>query len=530
MYPSVRCGTVLAIASLLVACQSAAPPPTQRQAGAAPAAEAPAPAAPASRSAGPTRVAIGVTEAVESQNPYADTVSLLYGIWCEVLGCLVSYDFKTGDYAPGLAESWRVEDPTTWIFNLRRGVTWHDGSPFTAADVLHSFNRIANDPGSRQKSNISPVVERVEIVDDHTIKVITKTPTAPLLDYFKELVAITSKAQYDQYGDDVWKEKPLGTGPYIFKELVPNQYLVIAKNPNWWGGAVDGPDEVVYRVMREPEVRATALLNGEIQIAQSVPPHMAERITAAPAKKIVTADTVEIMFLAMSPRTKPWDNKLVRQAVAYAIDRDAIIDGVFHGQAIRLDGPIGPGQYAYQPDLQPRYTYDPERARQLLAQAGYPTGLDVEFFTPVGRYTQDKQAAEAMTAMLNAVGIRARLLTSEWPTLWADVQVGKVPFYYMGRGSVLDPGRPLSEYFESGVSPRVGYSNPALDALFVKERGSFDPNERKKVLSDLLSLLTEEAPAHFLWRHKMLWGMAQNVDYTPRPDGRVFGRDIRLSQ
>ncbi len=519
----IRYGSLLAIVALLLgACQSSAPPaPRSSEQPAAPAA---APAA----SSGPTRVTVAITETIESQNPYADSVSLLYGIWCEVLGCLVHYDPKSGDYAPALAESWEVETPTSWIFHLRRDARWHDGSPFTAADVLHSFDRIANDPGTRQKSNTAPVVERVEAIDDHTVRIVTKGAVAPLLDYFKDLIIMTSKAQYDRYGDDVWKEKPLGTGPYMFKELVPNQRMVIVKNPSWWGGPVEGPDEVVYRVMREPEVRLTALLNGEVQIAQFIPPHMAERVVNAPNAKLASVDSLEIMFLAMQPKVKPWDSKLVRQAVAYAIDRDAIIQGLLQGYASRLDGPIGPGQYGYNPNLQPRYTYDPERAKQLLAQAGYPNGVDVELYTPVGRYTQDKQVAEAMAQMLTAVGIRTRLMTPEWPTMWADVQAGKTAFYYMGRGSVLDPGRPLSQYFETGVSPRVGYSNPQVDALFVKERGTFDPEQRKQTLNELLSLITEEAPGHFLWRHKMLWGLARNIELTPRPDDRIFANEIRV--
>jgi peptide/nickel transport system substrate-binding protein len=519
-----RLGSLLSILALVVlACGPAAPTPTKPAPGAAPAAPAPA-----AQTSGPTRVSVGVTETIESQNPYADSVALGYSIWCEVLGCLVAYDVRQEEYAPALAESWRVENPTTWVFNLRRNARWHDGSPFTAADVVHSVNRIRTDKDSKQRQNVTPVAE-VEALDDYTIRMTTKEPTASLLSFFANLLIITSKAQYDQFGPDaINQQPPTGTGPYMFKELVPNQRLVIAKNPNWWGGPVDGPDEVIYRIIREPEVRVTALLNGELQIAQFIPPHMADRVTGAPNAKLVAIDSTEIMFLAMMPKVAPWDNKLVRQAVAYAIDRDAIIDGVLRGQARRLDGPIGPGQYAYDPNLQPRYTYNPERAKQLLAQAGYPNGVDVELATPVGRYTQDKQIAEAMAQMLTAVGIRTRLLTPEWPTLWADVQAGKVPFYYMGRGSVLDPGLPLSQYFETGVSPRIGYSNPALDALFVKERASFDPNERKRALSELMSLLTEEAPAHFLWTHKMLWGMTRNIEYQARPDTRIFANEIRV--
>src|SRR4051794_36148222 len=516
----VRLIALLAIVAL--ACQAPAPPPRQG------AAAAPAAQAPAAPSDGPTRVTVGVTETIESPNPYADSVALGYSVWCEVLGCLVGYDPRTNEYAPGLAESWRVESPTTWIFSLRQNARWHDGSPFTAADVVHSINRIKTDKDSKQRFNMAPVAD-VEAVDDYTVRITTKEPTASLLSYFAYLLIITNKAQYDAFGPGaINQQPPVGTGPYTFKELIPNQRLVITKTPDWWGGPVQGPDEVVLRILREPEVRVTALLNGEIQIAQFLPPHMADRIASAPNMKIVVVDSQEIMFLAMQPKVKPWDNKLVRQAVAYAIDRDVIIQGVLQGQARRLDGPIGPGQYGYDPSLQPKYTYDPDKARQLLAQAGYPNGVEVELQTPVGRYIQDKQISEAIAPMLTAVGIRTRVLTPEWPTLWDNVQAGKVPFYYMGRGSVLDPGLPLAQYFETGVTPRIGYSNPALDALFAKERSAFDPTERKQALSELMSLITDEAPAHFLWTHKMLWGMSRNIEYDARPDTRIFASEIRV--
>jgi len=239
--------------------------------------------------------------------------------------------------------------------------------------------------------------------------------------------------------------------------------------------------------MREPEQRVTALLNGEIQIAQFVPPHLRERVEKSANYKIVSFQSAEIMFLAMMPKFKPWDNKLLRQAVAYAIDRDTIIRTLLRGEATRLDGPIGQGQYGYDPNLQPKYTYNPEKARELVKQAGFPNGVDVELSTPVGRYTLDKQLTEAMVPMLNAVGIRTKLLTPEWATLWANVQVGKVPFYYMGRGAVVDPSAALSQYFETGGSPRIGYSNPKLDELLSAERQSFNCCRRNGSLSTLTS-------------------------------------------
>jgi peptide/nickel transport system substrate-binding protein len=215
------------------------------------------------------------------------------------------------------------------------------------------------------------------------------------------------------------------------------------------------------------------------------------------------------MFLAMSPKFKPWDNTLLRQAVGYAIDRDTIIGTILKGQATRLDGPIGPGQYGYDLQLRPRYEFNPEKARQFVKQAGFANGVDVELSTPVNRYTLDKQISEAMVPMLNAVGIRAKLQTPEWATLWANVQQGKVPFYYMGRGGIIDPSPAISQYFETGGSPRIGYSNAQLDKLLSQERQTFDPAKRKRVLAQAMSLITEDAPAHFLWRHRLTDGVSR---------------------
>jgi peptide/nickel transport system substrate-binding protein len=522
-----RHALLILLASVILplgACQQVAPSPTVG------AASTPAAVLTQSRSApvaGATRVTVGVTESIVSLNPYADSILLGYSLWCEVLGCLVTYDNRSHDFAPGLAASWRVEDPTTWIFDLRPNVQWQDGRPLTAADVVHSITRIKTDPDSRQRSTVDPIAA-VQALDQYAVKIITREPTAELPSYLFNVI-MSSKAQYDEWSPEAINQQlPVGTGPYLLKELVPTQRVVLVKNPHWWGGPVQGPDEVVYRTIGEAEARVTALLNGEIQVAQAVPPHMIDRVSSAPGTRIAVSDSADIMFLAMQPKAPPWDSKLVRQAVGYAIDRDAIIQGLLLGQARRLDGPIGPATFAYDPDLEPRYTYDPAKARQLLAAAGYPNGVDVDLATPVNRYTQDKEAAEAIAAMLSAVGIRTRLQALDWSTIWPQIQAGRVPFFYLGRGSMLDPGPPLSQYFETGVLPRIGYSNPTLDALFSKERSAFTPAERRQVLSQIMSLITEEAPAQFLWTHNGIWGLASNVDYQPRPDGYLFANEIHV--
>ncbi|HEX2229208.1 MAG TPA: ABC transporter substrate-binding protein, partial [Candidatus Binatia bacterium] len=457
-----------------------------------------------------SRVSVGVTETIETHNPYGDSVSLLYGIWSEITGPFCTYNYNKGDFEGRLAERWKVENPTTWLFYLNKSYRFNDGSPVTADDVVHSMmNRVIGDPQSKQKASVAGPIVKAEAVDQFTVRFTTDKPAAPLLGFVCDRFIVTSKAMFDKHGRDVAdKQHLIGAGPYRLKELVPGQRMVIAKNPNHpeIKKHPNAPDEVVYRVMRETEQRVTALLNNEIQIGQFIPPHLRHRVEKAPNMKITPVDSVEIMFLAMQPKP-PFDKKEVRQAVCHAINRDQIIKTLLEGFASRLDGPIGPGQYGYDPNLKPKMDYDPEKAKKLLAQAGFANGVDVELQTPVGRYTLDKQLTEAMIPMLNAAGFRARLLTPEWPTLWANVQKGTVPFYYMGRGSVQDPSAALHQYFRTGETPRIGYSNPKLDELLDKEQAEFDPKKRRQYLSQAMSNLTEEAPACFMWRHKLLWGI-----------------------
>ncbi|MGZ8521953.1 MAG: ABC transporter substrate-binding protein [Candidatus Binatia bacterium] len=480
-----------------------------------------------------TRITVGVTETIETHNPYGDSVSLLYGIWSEITGPFCTYNYAKGDFEGRLAEKWKVENPTTWIFSLNKNYKFNDGSPVSADDVVHSIvNRVIKDPQSKQKASVAPSVVNAEAIDKLTVKITTDKPTAPLLSFFCDRLIITSKAMFDKYGRDVAdKDHMIGAGPYRLKELIPGQRMVLAKNPNHPEVKRNprAPDEVVYRIMREPEQRVTALLNDEIQIGQFVPPHMRQRVETNKSLRITAVDSVEIMFLAMQPKP-PFDKKEVRQAVCQAINRDQIVATLLESFASRLDGPIGPGQYGYDPTLKPKLNYDPEKAKKLLAQAGFPNGIDAELQTPVGRYTLDKQLTEAMIPMLNAVGIRAKLATPEWATLWANVQKGTVPFYYMGRGSVQDPSAALHQYFHTGETPRIGYSNPKVDELLDKEQQEFDPKKRRQYLSQAMSLITEDAPACFMWRHKLLWGLHSRVDYKPLPDSRVYAIDIAVKK
>jgi len=471
------------------------------------------------------RVTIAVTETIASTNPIADSVNLMYGVWCQVYGCWTRYDDKTQTYVSDFFESWKVEDPTTWVFTMKPGLKRHNGEPVVAEDFIHSINRIKTDPQSRQAYNVAEVSE-VTIRDPRTIVVKTKTPASPLPDYLT-FVIIMSKAQWDAHGRDADRDA-FGIGPYKLKKLVVDNYIVLEKDPTNPQVTPDNPDELVFQIMREPEQRVTALFNGEVQIAQFIPPHMVERVEQNSSSKIVMSDSVEAMFVAMSPLAPPFDKKEVRQAVGYAIDRDTIIKRVLQGQATKINAPVGPGQVGYSPNIDYKYTYDPAKSRELLKKAGYPDGVAVDFYATVGRYTLDKQICEAIAQMLNRGGFRVNLKTPEWSTLWANVQKGGVPFYYMGRGSIIDPSVMMQQYFGTGGSPRIGYSNPALDKLLVKERETFDHDARMKVLQQAMGVINDEAPAIFLWRHGMAWGLSKSIEFAPEASGYIYGAKIHV--
>ena len=473
-------------------------------------------------------VTVGVVNDFAGWNPYANSTAQMYMIWCQTYGCLGTFDARDGEYKPMLAESWEInkDNPNEWIFHLRKGIKrQHDGKELTADDVVFSLWRNKNDPHSAQKQNTRPV-EKAVALDRYTVKFVTKQPTAPLLSYLFDRLIITGKDLYDKYGEAADRKAPWGYGPYQVEDVQVGQRMVLRKNKNWPGIKAGNPDRLIFRRIKEDEARITALRSGEVQIAQFIPPHLVKQVEADPNVVVKSHSPVEVMFLAMNPTFKPWDNKKVRQAVAYAIDRKAIVKSIFQGGAEILQGPIGPGQYGYSPNVEPKYSYDPAKAKELLKEAGYPNGVDIDFYTASGRYIDDRQSSEAIVPMLQAVGFRVKFHTPEYSTEWANVRRGKVPFYYQGRGTVIDPSAALQQYFETGASPRVHYSNPELDAVLKAERREFDPAKRKALLLKAFDMIQEDVPAFFLWRIKQFYAISKKIDFTPMSTDRVFGTDI----
>lgn len=477
-----------------------------------------------------SEVRIGVVNDYAGWNPYADSTAQMYMTWCQTYGCLGTFDTRDGKYKGILAERWEVSksNPLEWTFYLRKGIKRHkDGKELTAEDVAHSIWRNKNDKRSAQKQNTRPV-KSWKVVDKYTIKFFTKIPTAPLLSYIFDRLIITGKDLYEKHGTKADRKAPWGYGPYMVKDIVIGQRMVIEKNKNWPGIKKSNPDLIIFKKIKEAEARITGLLNGELHMAQFIPPHLLKRVRSNKSVVVKATAPVEVMFLGMNMKYKPWDNKKVRQAVAYSINRKAIVNSIFQGGASILHGPVGPGQYGYSPDVTPKYSYNPAKAKQLLKEAGYPNGLAIDFYTANGRYINDRQSSQAIVPMLEAVGFKVKFHTPEYSTQWPMVRKGKRSFYYQGRGSVVDPSAAVAQYFKTGVAPRIMYSNPELDATLDAEFQEFDPPKRKKLLLKAFNIIQDEVPAFFLWRINQYYGISKKIDFTPTSTDRIFGFDITL--
>lgn len=470
---------------------------------------------------------ITATEPMTTDHPYGESSAPVYSMWCHTYGCLGRYDHTKGRGMGILAEKWEMIDPLTWRFTLRKGLKRHDGGPGpTSADVVHTLKRIRNDKESVHSSFVA-MVDTIVPVDELTFDVKTKAPAVNLVNALFDRFIITSADLYEKYGREADKKYPYGWGPYKLEEYSSDRRAVLRKNPDW--READGfdpkesPDVVILQQMREPEQRVTALLNGEVHVARLIPPQLVRRLEGRKDVKVEKTGGIEVMFLAFNNKLEPWTDVRLRKAVAHSINRQLIVDRLLGGNAVVQDGMIGPHQFCYTGKPDRVLEYNPARAKELLAEAGYKDGgPEIEFNTAVGRYVSDRQVAEVVAQMLRQTGFKVRLNTPEYANFWADVRRGRSPFYYMGRGSVFDASDPAGQLYSTGGSPRVQYSNPKFDDLLRKQYAEADPQKRCQLWRELNQILIDDVPTHFMWTHSVITGVRANVDLNVERSGEFW--------
>jgi peptide/nickel transport system substrate-binding protein len=476
-------------------------------------------------------VTVAITSDFVSRSPYGDSTAQMFGIWCQIYGCLAAYDTATGTVKSLLAESWAQDpnDPSSWIITLRKGLKRHkDGRELKAEDVVHSVWRVKNDPTSKQAGQFEDIAS-AEVIDDLHVRLRTRGVSAVLpIETFDQFI-ITAKDLYDKYGaEKADRDYPLGWGPYVLRQNLIGQRMVLEKNKDWPGIKSSNPDRLIFVRVPEPEAQLTALHNGEVQIASVIPPHMVQRLESKPGFKTRVIPSAEQFFIGMNSKYAPWQNKIARRAVAYAVNKKLIVDEIYRGQAEILNGPVGQRQFGWSPDMKEPYPYDPQKARSLLEEAGL-VGAQVNFTVTTNRFLYDVQAAEAIVPMLKAVGFNVNFSTQEYATQFAEVQKGNRPFYMHSRGNMMDPTAAFVQMFETGITARVRYSNPEFDKVLAESRTESNPEKRAALLRKAFAILNDDEPVVWLWKANNIYGVDTNkVEFQPTPHNRVSGTEITV--
>lgn len=411
---------------------------------------------------------------------------------------LMTEDLKI---APLLATGWQVsEDGRTVVLTLRKGVLFHDGTPFNAAAVKANLERFRK---ATFAFLLFPRVQTIDVVDEHTIRLNLDMPFAPLLSNLSHnFVAMLSPKQFVE-GKDIMD--PVGTGPFKFDKWVRGDYVRIVRNPDYWGDKAY-LDSVVFKVVPTDATRLVLLETGQVHAIMRVPPLDAPRVAATRGIEVVRVPGVRTIYIGFNVTKAPFTDVRVRQAFNYAVDKEAIVKEILGGAGGVSDAPIMPLIFGHSP--QTPYKYDPEKAKALLKEAGIPKGYKVTFHYPTGRYVKDAAIAEAVQAYLRDVGIELELVTMEWAAYLAfmnkPVAESTHVMYMLGWGTVtLDADYGLYALFHSSQwvptgSARSYYGNPTVDALLDAARTIADPGARKDLYARAISQIWKDAPWLFL--------------------------------
>lgn len=237
-----------------------------------------------------------------------------------------------------------------------------------------------------------------------------------------------------------------------------------------------------------------------------------------------------MFFLTMNCAMKPFDNKLVRQAINYSVDAPAIVKNIFDGIGYPLNGPVGANVIGADPKLK-RYPFNPNKAKELLAQAGYKDGCDIQLYYSSGRYPKDREVCQVVAAQLVKGGFRVELISQEWALFWGKdgVNGGKLPFYYIGRGSLTDADTLYDQYFRTGTTKRCNYSNPEFDKLIVEQQKTDNNQKRVALLQQAGKILMEDVPFVPLYNLADIYGVAKNLVWKKRPDEKILGWDMKIA-
>ena len=449
---------------------------------------------------------------------------------------------------PGLATSWKQTSPTVWRFELRKGVRFHDGTPFTADDVVFSFNRTQVE-GSDMKSYTNDFKE-VRKINDHVVEIETKT-TFPILPEVLSLVYMMSKkwAEDNQATRPVDRRKGIenaasfranGTGPFRLRERQPNVRTTFVRNGNYWGKIEGNVQEVIFTPIGNDATRVAALLSGEVDVMEPVPVQDIDRVNGSANAKVQAGPELRTIFLGMDQKRdellyssvkgkNPFKDKRVRQAFYQAIDIEGIKRTVMRGASSPTALLVGPGINGFVPELNKRLPYDPEAAKKLLADAGYPNGFEVTMNCPNDRYVNDARICQAVAANLSRVGVKINLAAETKGTYFPKVLRRDTSFYMLGwTPGTYDAHNALNALVACVDDKGAGqfnlgaYCNPEVDKLTKAIQAETDKAKRNAMIRDAFKIHQDDVGHLPLHQQALAWGVSKKVKLVQLADNFMF--------
>ena len=484
---------------------------------------------------------IGVGGAFTSMDPHWQDLSPNHALSWHVWDRLVHLDpeYRPG---PGLAVAWRTVDERTWEFKLREGVRFHDGTPFTADDVVFTFARAPNVPNSPTSMGqyIRPI-RRLEVVDPHTVRMHTAEPL-PLVPQFMSAFAMLGRRQGEGMATADYNSgrAAVGTGPYRLASLALGDRAVFTRNPDWWGPAQPW-ERVTYRLIANDSSRVAALQAGDVDAIDAVPTRDVARLKQDARLTVHSRPGLRMIHLypdVNRPQT-PWatdraGNPLpqnpmrdlrVRRALSLAINRQGIARQLMEGHAVPAGQPMPEGAVGHDPELKPD-PFDPEQARRLLAEAGYPEGFNITLHGPNDRYVNDDAIAQALAQMWARIGVRTTVQTMPASMFFSRAVRDEFSINLTGwSSSTGEADTPLATQIATPDPPRgrsttvrqSHYTNPEVDAIIDRAFSTIDIEAREKLYRDAIRIGYGRDLAVIPLHHQVnIWATRRNITYLPR--------------
>jgi peptide/nickel transport system substrate-binding protein len=424
---------------------------------------------------------------------------------------------SAGKIVPSLATSWEIVNPKAWKFTLRKDVKFHDGTPFTSASVKATLDHIL-DPNVKSRQNaIWASYEKTETPDAYTAIIYTKDPMGTMLSNLTLTLMIPEKTAKPL------NDFPIGTGPFKFVEWKKDDRITVEANTDYWGGAPK-LQRIVFRTIPELATRVSALERGEVDIVDIIPPEEFARLQKA-GIKLIDQNTSYLRFIWLGNQG-PLANLKVRQAINLAIDRKSIIKDLFGGKAFEVDGAVAPNVLGYckMPALQ----YDPVKAKQLMVEAGYPNGFDLELKT-AEYLSKQKEMAEVNAAYLGAIGIRVKVTVQDQALWLQDLLALNWQADQIGTSTLTgDADYTLRRLYHSSAK-RIPWTTPEMDKLLIAQQGETDGAKRQQMFCDVAKMIWDNVPTVFLFGTVQTYGVSPKVKgFEALPSQFMFFKDVSV--